>query len=1481
MGELKQGRPLWRVTRLGALAVLLILAGSLAALHLPPVQRAIFDRAVVAVEGRTGLRVGAEAVRLRPLGIRLELTSPSVAAGGAAPFLIADSLIVELAPRGLVRRPLTLHRVVLAAPTLDVSGPMPDLPEAEREPAGPLPVAIEEIQIRDGAVRGFDLPAEVRPFLGEASVEGVQVDGSLRDAGLDLGWRIDRVAARPEDLPPLVAGLQGRVTGPIEGPLRLESLALEGDAVSVSARGAVGFGPDQPLALEFELAAEAPRLLGVEAAGKPVRLDGEVDLRRMAGKLRLEAPEVPGELAGRWLAAEVAEAAGLAGSRMAVSGSASFGQGTFEGVAEARWTRGPEVLAAVSLASEGELAAAETTVVAELELLPAAAGERRAEARLLMPRADLAGTRVEGGRLRLDLPDLETEARRLRRLWPAWVPELPPGLARGPFRARGRFGGPLTDLVARLEGDWAPVAGSAVRLAANGSVGSRQLDARLNVEGFPAARFGQGIQGAIDASAELSLTGNRVAAELSLSADGLGWEGASMDRASFEAELDGLSLRVRELAISSAGRHLRAAGEVDLSGVPVADLELHLTADGGPVSAAEGRLRLVDGSLLLEVPRADLGGVAASLSAKAPLATLAQLPGAEALAGLAPAGSAGPLEIEWSQPAIDWAEAIGPSDAEEADRDAVSRWVAGSIGRLALDPSSPTNVSGEVVLSDLVLEQAGRLVRGPAALRMVLGGGRIELAPATLEVDGHPVELAGTARLLPEWRPGVAPEELIQEARVTARTRGAEPVEDADLELTLRGGRIELDVTARMADGGHGRLAASGPLSALGAGGGTLEASWHLPIADWSGWLPAPADEAQTVTRLVAGTAGLLRMDPSRPTLGSGELRVEGFEVEVGDQSLRAREPIALRLAEGRLDIESARLLASGAPLELSGWVQLDSGWRPGSPMSEVMSEVMVSGGGDLPAALLNPFMAGGAGEGALLAEVEVAGPRESVRGVLRLTGSGAGFYFASPYALELAEPEATVRVEAGGATFEGSVRLNEGRLTFSGGADAQAGIDLEARLSEVRAVLDYGLLTLLDGSLRLTLAPDGEGLLAGTLTVDRGQLTRSIRLDSLLLDQLLPADLLGTELDPLEGVGLDLTLTTRQGVRVKNNLADLKVRWQPISVRGNLVRPIIEGRLEVDPGGLVHAYGQTVRLDSAAVVYRGLPEEVPELELQTTTSLEDPSIGRLAGDDPFAERRAARDADAEEGEGGAAESALTTGLASFLGERFNSSVGEVLGGTRISFRPPLIFGEADPGARLTAASDLSARATVAASVDLRNAERQTYLLDLHDEDATARLSAQLFTNDLGNEGGTLQQRLEFGGGGRRQDGPRVRRLRIDSVPGVRRRALKRAVGHRKGDRLAEGGTFEAAVAVGELLRDRGYPDARVRVRQEAAAGRSGVVLEVGIDSGPRVEFRFTGASLPKSLRRAVAQLYRGDFYEPTAIEEMRLEAGGRRNGGG
>ena len=1469
---------------LGA-GLLLLLAVAVAALHVGAVQRALFERAATELEARTGLRLEAESIRLSPLRARLQLTRATVAAGAAEPFLAVERVTARLAPGSLVGGPLILRELLLVAPRLDGTRPLPELPQAAADGAEPLALELESLQVQDASATGFAPPEPLRAHLEEAEVEGLWLEGELVDGRLRLDWEGARLRVQPGWRPPLEAGLEGRLAGPLAGPLRLERMVVDGEELSVDATGWLGTTPEQPLAVEFEAQGDAAGLLGSAAGPGPVRVAGRLDLRAMRGEVRFAARGLPGELALPWVGEELLEQAALSGSRLHLAGDLSLDGDRVAGTAEGRWSRGGTVLARTDASVAAELSAAELPVDLRLELLPGDPGSRRLEARLLLPREDPAAGRIAEGRLGLALPDLEAGLSSLREQWPAWVPELPAGLAAGPLRLDGRLAGGLADPSVRLEGAWTPAPGADVRLTGGGSLATRRLEGKATLARLPLGRFVDGGRGTLAGSAAVESVSGALTGELELAGEGVGTGSTVLDSVRLAAVLDGRRIGVGELAATQAGRELRASGELLLEAAPAADLDFEMTGEWGPVRRAAGTLRLERGRLLLKVPSAELAEVTASLSAVAPLETLAGLPGAEALRDLPLGAVGGPLEIAWQQPPVDWRRALseeaapaGPPSPEGAPRD---RWVVGSSGRLVLDPSSLGTAAGEVEITVPEVGQSGHSLRGLEPLELTLAFGRLTLAPAAIEVDGRPAELSGEARLLADWSPRRPPEELVEEARLALRAPASDPVEAVDLALRLSGSGLELTVEAPLRDGGTGRLAATAPLEAvLGADAGRVAVSWELPEADWSGWLTAPGggepgEEGPTLDRLTAGTTGSLVVDLERPALAVGELRISGLEADLAEQTLRTREPLALRVGEGRLTVESARLLASGAPLELAGGIDLEPGWRLGQPATELVRELALEGGGILPAALLNPFLEGGAGEGALLAELEVSGPRETARGEVRIDGRGAGIHFVSPYALEIAAPELTVRVAAGAATFEGSARLNEGVLSFTGEADRDGGVDMRLRLEEVRALLDYGLLTLLDGDLKLTVAPDGKGLLAGTVTVDRGQLTRPIRLESLLVEQLLPADLLGTELDPLEAIALELRLETRQGVRVRNNLADLKVRWEPVAVRGNPVQPIIEGRLEADPGGLIYAYGQTVRLDSAALVYRGLPRETPTLELQTTTSLEDPSIGRLAGDDAFAEERRARREEDEEapGAGAVAGEALTTGLASFLGEQLSGSVGEALGGTRISFRPLLIFGEADPGARLTAASDLSARVTLAASVDLGNAERQTYLLDLHDERAAARLSAQLFTNDLGNEGGTLQQRLEFGGVDRRADGPRLRGLEIDRVPGVRRRALKRAVGYRKGQRLEEGAAFEIAVAVGQLLRDRGYPDARVWVEEAPPPRRRGTALAVRIESGPHVEFRFTGEELPKSLRRSVAQLYRGDFYEPRAIEEMRDEA--------
>jgi hypothetical protein len=440
----------------------------------------------------------------------------------------------------------------------------------------------------------------------------------------------------------------------------------------------LGLAAIQPLDVEFELEADTPRLVGVEAAGEPLRISGWLDLRAAEVDLRLEAEGLPVELALPWLGEELFGQVSLPGSRIALTGSLGLRGAEFTSVAEARWIRGAEVVASVSLSSHGEPAAEEIPVEMSLELSPRAAGSRVVEARLSLPRASPVEGRVESGRLRLALPDLEGELARLRALWPAWIPELPAGLSTGPLSADGRFQGPLDDLLMQLEGKWTPAPDASLGLSCSGSIQAQQLEGHLAVDGFPVARLVEGAAGSLAGSIGLTLDGEQLAAELLFDGHDLGRGEFRTGRSRLAAAVDGRHVMVRELTVETTELNLRAVGEIELSKAPVADLGLELVGELGPISSAKGSLRLVDGKLLLEVPQAKIVDVSASLSVTAPLATLSKLPGAEALASLPLSGSDGPLEIEWDLPAVDWGPVV--QAGESPDGESVRRWVLGSTG---------------------------------------------------------------------------------------------------------------------------------------------------------------------------------------------------------------------------------------------------------------------------------------------------------------------------------------------------------------------------------------------------------------------------------------------------------------------------------------------------------------------------------------------------------------------------------------------------------------------------------------------------------------------------------------------------------------------------------------------------------------------------------------------------------------------------------
>jgi outer membrane protein assembly factor BamA len=615
-----------------------------------------------------------------------------------------------------------------------------------------------------------------------------------------------------------------------------------------------------------------------------------------------------------------------------------------------------------------------------------------------------------------------------------------------------------------------------------------------------------------------------------------------------------------------------------------------------------------------------------------------------------------------------------------------------------------------------------------------------------------------------------------------------------------------------------------------------------------------------------------LLLDLADPTAAVGELTLAGLRADLGGRSVAALGPVRLRLSDRRVRLLPAEFATDGVDVRVEGEATLAERFvvGEGDPASVVIG-LAAEIAGTVDAAMLQPYLAGGVAQGELRFEAVAAGPPDALTGSFALSGPEASFFWPTPYATRVSD------LGFSGAIRGGEVELRKGRAALNGGVLGVTGrrgrdgaLSARVTLGDVRYRLDYGVSAVLDGDVRLALPAMGRGELDGEVVLRRALLVRDIDLDRELVRRFLsPVTTTGTESGLLDTIDLDLALSTVDGVKVKNNVADLSLTWEPLAIRGTAWNPAIEGRVDVRSGGLVFAYGQTVRIDSGTFTFTGNPVTDPLIELRTTSSLTDPSIARLgAASGPLA-------ALAEDAAGADAGEALASGVAGYFGERLGSALAESLGLGTVSMRPVLIFGETDPGARLTLTRDLSANVAFAFSLDLRNAQRQTYLLDLHGLHAAPSLTAQVFTTDAGEAGVTLQQTLEFGGAGKGVGaGPRIHRVRVSPPPGVRRRALRTAIGLKKGDPLPEGAAFDAEVEVAALLRERGYPDAEVRVRAVPSTEKPGRVdLDVAIEPGPRARFRFEGERIPVGSRALITSPYRTGYWEAVSLEEMRRAA--------
>ena len=1487
------------------LPVLLLMA-ALGSLRVESVRQAVLGRLSSYLAREYHLAVTVRDFQVE-WGGRFELTDVQIGAPGAPPLVTTERVRGAVDLWTLRSPTLGIRYLEIQRPRVDLAAPIPEVPASEQQAAAPPGFEIRRLTVRDGAIAGPPVEKDLRQWLTAWRADGVEARGSFRGGVWDVNVEKGRATVERPGFAPLVAGLTGRISYKDGEPVRLADIRAVGDGLRLGGSGSVGLDPGAPTAATFEAAVE-PRLLvaGVPPGGR-LRARGEVRLPGNRGHAVLSADRVPAEVLRPYLDPKLYADLSLAGTTMDAWADVTAGPGDFTraaGRAEAAWRRGTTRLARAEARVEPD--GQKILLEIDGDLLPGSPGRRHVQGTLRAESwAKLAEASAEPVTAEVQSRDVAATLAEVRSLWPRLVPPLPAGTpARGSLQADLRLTGPLLSPDATLAADWSPEAGSRLTVRASGKPATRSGRAVAEAQRLPlsiASPFAPGLAGEVTGRAEISGTKGSYSAAAQLAATGAAYP-------PYLTRLDSARLDARG---TLAGSPLAWNGKVNVDGAG-----LFAMSNVSGTARVESFTLLADGTLgtspLLWNGTVKLTGqdVEAPGTARA------------ARVGLDATGTFRPETLAWDGTLSltgEEVEAPGTATAALVTLESSGRLRPSPFswnGTLTLDgrdvaapgTASAAHVRAEAAgdLSGLSLTRlAGTAHATIEAPRIDLPGSGTSVEGLRLEADadGRELRISSLSGSLPEGRTFTASgraslSPLLAEADLDlSLIKPVNAVSSAALTASLRQGVLTVVAPAIDTATGPVRLDATVPLGSLrgvpaladavaalpfSPAPGLISVKLDAPALDTAALLPALGMEAGT-ERARGALSASLTFDPAAPAAGRGEVRITGLTVET-PQARATAEALTARLADGRLELPPTRLAVeagglSGAGVDLRGTAELDPDWSPWTdPPASVVRRVSADAGGTVEASLLQPVLQGGTGAGALTFSASASGPLDGLTGSLQASGPGASFFWPTPYATRVEAPELKVALRQGRWQIEeGRARLNGGTVSLDGGGSADGGFALGAGLTGVRYRLDYGLTVLVDGQLSLAMPPEGHSLLTGRITLERGILDRDVNLDRELVNALLaPDETPGTEASVLDQIDLDLRVTTVDGVRVKNNVGELRASWDTIRVTGTAENPVVRGRIDLDPGGLIYAYGQTVRIDRGSLLFRGDPLNDPEIDLATTSSLEDPDIAQLRGysGSPLDLLTQRQERDERKGEVPAVRERIATGAQNYVTARLFSALGRSLGLSGIEVRPVLVFGEADPSARLTIGRELSPNVSFALSIDLRNTQRQTYVGELHGFRDLPGFTLQGFTNDEGNSGATLQQVLELGGGRTEtRIGPRLRRVRVRAPKELSARRIRRTVRLERKAPVPEGAAFEAEVDVTDDLRRRGYPDPRVRAEVMPVAERPGWVdVNIDVEPGPPVRFEFAGDHPPRALRGSITGLYRTDFYEPASIDEMREE---------
>ncbi|MEO8592625.1 MAG: translocation/assembly module TamB domain-containing protein [Candidatus Solibacter sp.] len=471
---------------------------------------------------------------------------------------------------------------------------------------------------------------------------------------------------------------------------------------------------------------------------------------------------------------------------------------------------------------------------------------------------------------------------------------------------------------------------------------------------------------------------------------------------------------------------------------------------------------------------------------------------------------------------------------------------------------------------------------------------------------------------------------------------------------------------------------------------------------------------------------------------------------------------------------------------------------------------------------------------------------------------------------------------------MNGGSLSGRGSVTVGGGSLKDSDVSLRAQ----DVYLDYpaGLKTISDIQLQLkSLA--GIFALRGTVLIKEGRFTDDLNFDTgILAAATAPRGLaIDEQRNPLlDSVRFNIGIVTQDPITIQNNLAKAEVTTQLVLL-GSPYEPGLAGRLIIEEGSELTLQERRYQVSRGIVTFTSERRIEPNLNIEATTTVPNFDVTlRVTGTpgdtktelssnpvlpepDILALLVTGKTLDEIRGqEFQVAQAQVLSYVTGRVGSSLGRQVEKVTGLSRVRVEPSLIAAETNPGARLTIGQDFTRQLHLVYSMDLVDSSDQIWVVeyDVRKRFVTrgARQSDGSFRLDFHHD-------LHLGGGpGSSQQSSALRPTRhigqiaISGNSRFPESQILQKLKVQPGDRYDFFKLRKGLDRVDSLYIRAGLLESNVRLHRQQTDQT--VNLNLKIDPGPRLDFVFEGAAVPKGVRKQVGKVWGAGVFDSQRSED-------------